>query len=155
MRVKVGDQWFEATPEAPIAVELSQRDRTLIAGMSPDATRYGVFHDRCDWPREDMRAWLAHEGVVGERVRVMTKRDFQNDPPPTDQALLIWADAWDGEISDQFNVGGYPAVCTYGSGNYGERGWYVIHTEYYCVRAVTPTHWASIADLEVTAGAGP
>jgi hypothetical protein len=60
MRVKVGDTWHEATPDAPIAVELTAKDRENIAAMLPDATRYGVFTGPLGDAagNERRRAWL-------------------------------------------------------------------------------------------------
>ena len=45
MRVKVGDQWFEAGPGCPVMVELTPADRRNIANMADTATRYALFHD--------------------------------------------------------------------------------------------------------------
>lgn len=43
MRVKVGNEWFEATEEHPIAVELTDRDKDNIAHMSHDTCVYAIF----------------------------------------------------------------------------------------------------------------
>lgn len=43
MRVKVGNEWFEATADAPIAVELTDRDKEAIAGMAHDTCIYAIF----------------------------------------------------------------------------------------------------------------
>ena len=43
MRVKIGDTWYEATPDAPIMIELNIRDKLNLANMAPTATKYAVF----------------------------------------------------------------------------------------------------------------
>lgn len=59
MRVKVGGTWFEATLGHPIAIELSEADKTNIANMAPKATRYAVFHPADQTSGKDKLAWLA------------------------------------------------------------------------------------------------
>lgn len=57
MRVKVGNTWHSAAPGAPIAVELTAKDRENIAAMHPDATRYAIF-DEPTLDRDRMNAWM-------------------------------------------------------------------------------------------------
>ncbi len=57
MRVKIGDTWHSAAPGAPIAVELTSKDRENIAAMDPLATRYAVFDEPAP-DRERMHAWM-------------------------------------------------------------------------------------------------
>ncbi len=45
MRVKIGDQWHEVSPESAICIELTAGDRRNIANMLPEATKYAVFAD--------------------------------------------------------------------------------------------------------------
>lgn len=61
MRVKVGNQWFEPKPGQPIAVELTDKDKSNIAAMSPHASRYGIIDDEDakNMPELYSRAWLA------------------------------------------------------------------------------------------------
>jgi hypothetical protein len=59
MRVKIGDTWHSAAPGAPIAVELTPKDRENIAAMRPDATRYGIF-DESAADSDRMRSWLGN-----------------------------------------------------------------------------------------------
>jgi hypothetical protein len=65
MRVKVGDEWHQATPETPIMVELTHPDRLNIAAMHPSATRYAVFDDRSGLTREAKLAWMDRGRVDG------------------------------------------------------------------------------------------
>lgn len=57
MRVKIGDEWFEAELGKPIAIELTEKDKANIANMHPEATRYAVFAE-LDIDVEDARAWI-------------------------------------------------------------------------------------------------
>lgn len=61
MRVKVGNEWFEAQPEQPIAVELTDEDKANLAGMPPHTHRYGLFDEQDveNVPEFYRRAWMA------------------------------------------------------------------------------------------------
>lgn len=61
MRVKVGNEWFEAKPGQPIAVELTDKDKSNIADMSPHATRYGIIdeEDAQKTPEVYRSGWMA------------------------------------------------------------------------------------------------
>ena len=60
MRVKVGDQWFEAGPGRPVMVELTPADRRNIANMAESATRYALFHDAdAAVPSDRKYGWMA------------------------------------------------------------------------------------------------
>lgn len=54
MRVKVGDTWFEATVDQPIAIELTPDDRKNIGNMPSDMSRYACFHDETALEYDDM-----------------------------------------------------------------------------------------------------
>ena len=58
MKIKIGDDWFEATPDQPIMVQLSPSDRQNITDMANDSDRYACFSD--DDPRggEEMYKWM-------------------------------------------------------------------------------------------------
>lgn len=56
MRVKVGSEWFEAKDGQPIMVELSEADKTNIANMAPEATKYAVFDD--NQTSDEKLAWM-------------------------------------------------------------------------------------------------
>ena len=65
MRVKVKDQWYEATVDCPIMVELTDQDKVNIANMIPAATRYAIFQrldpsgEPCEWNDESrMFEWM-------------------------------------------------------------------------------------------------
>ena len=60
MRVKVGNVWHEASPNSPIAIELSDADKRNIAAMHPECSRYGVFAESgaSEDDRQRMHAWL-------------------------------------------------------------------------------------------------
>lgn len=69
MRVKVGNEWFEATEEHPIAVELTDRDKENIAAMSHDTCVYAIFvhPPRNEIERGGRIAWSlkgSHKGMV-------------------------------------------------------------------------------------------
>lgn len=57
MRVKVGDTWFEPGPGVPVMIEMNESDRSNIANMSPEATRYAIF-ERDDMTPEQASAWM-------------------------------------------------------------------------------------------------
>lgn len=57
MRVKVGDTWYEATPETPIMVELTMKDKVNIGEMLPEANRYALFAKDSHTP-EEAKAWM-------------------------------------------------------------------------------------------------
>lgn len=61
MRVKIGDTWYEPTPEIPICVELNQKDKENIANMPEGATRYGLFHDDTTMNVAERMAWMRDE----------------------------------------------------------------------------------------------
>lgn len=45
MRVKIGDQWFEAEPDRPIMVELTEEDKKNIAAtIGTDKTKYIAYY---------------------------------------------------------------------------------------------------------------
>ncbi|MCY4583935.1 MAG: hypothetical protein OXE50_14250 [Chloroflexi bacterium] len=76
MRVKVKDQWYEATDECPIMVELTDQDKTNITNMIPTATRYAIFQkvtpdgEPSEWADLDrMGAWM-DEGAWPDAVPV-------------------------------------------------------------------------------------
>ena len=58
MRIKIGDRWFEATPEQPVMIELTAADRTNIGGMLPTATRYAIFDDADPRSIAEKSRWL-------------------------------------------------------------------------------------------------
>ncbi len=58
MRIKVGDKWFEATPDEPIMIELTKADRSNLNNMAPEATKYAVFHDRDKRTKEQKLEWM-------------------------------------------------------------------------------------------------
>lgn len=69
MRVKVGNEWFEATEDHPIAVELTDRDKHCIAEMSHDTCIYAIFvvPPRNEIERGGRIAWSlagSHKGLV-------------------------------------------------------------------------------------------
>lgn len=57
MRVKVGNEWYEAKPGQPIMVELLPGDKENIANMHPDATKYALFDDP-EMSADEKRAWM-------------------------------------------------------------------------------------------------
>ena len=57
MRFKIGDTWYEATPETPIMVELTVKDKLNIGEMNHDANRYAIF-EKPHGTLEEMRAWM-------------------------------------------------------------------------------------------------
>lgn len=58
MKVKLGDQWFEAVPNFPIMVQLTQKDRENIANMVTGADRYALFHKEDESTVEEKRDWM-------------------------------------------------------------------------------------------------
>lgn len=58
MRVKVGDVWYEATPEAPIMVELTKRDKDNIVEMIDSARKYAIFADGDTRSKDQMLDWM-------------------------------------------------------------------------------------------------
>ena len=91
MRVKVGDQWFEAKPGQPIMVEIDSRDRANLATFPPDRDRYVVFAENNRPSEEDILAWV-NEGAkrqtadtkilsksAGPAWRVVVKMDKAED----------------------------------------------------------------------------
>lgn len=67
MKVKVGDEWFEAKPGQPIMVQLSRQDRLNIIHMAHGSDRYACF----DESRSDnWRVWMdeGYEAYPGEKA---------------------------------------------------------------------------------------
>jgi hypothetical protein len=56
MRVKVGNEWFEAKEGQPIMIDLSEADKANIANMAPEATKYAVFDD--NQTSDEKLAWM-------------------------------------------------------------------------------------------------
>lgn len=58
MRVKIGDDWFGATPDQPIMIEMNDQDKRNIRNMHPDATKYAIFSDLDERTREEKMKWM-------------------------------------------------------------------------------------------------
>lgn len=56
MRFKVGNDWYEATPDTPIMVELTEQDKHNISNMHPNNNRYAIFTSATK--TEEMTAWM-------------------------------------------------------------------------------------------------
>lgn len=58
MRVKVGNDWFGATPTQPIMIELTEQDKRNIRNMHPEATKYAIFSDLDEKTKEQKMDWM-------------------------------------------------------------------------------------------------
>lgn len=58
MRVKIGDAWHGVDRDRPIMIEVSDADRRNIAGMTPGARFYAVFHDSDEASAASRLAWM-------------------------------------------------------------------------------------------------
>jgi hypothetical protein len=58
MRVKIGDQWFQAEPGQPVMIELEPKDRTNILNMTEGATRYAIFDHFDDMTEDERQLWM-------------------------------------------------------------------------------------------------
>jgi hypothetical protein len=58
MRIKIGNEWHEATAEKPVMVELSEDDKWNIAHMAPEATKYATFTDDDKRSKDEKLAWM-------------------------------------------------------------------------------------------------
>lgn len=58
MRVKVGDKWFICQTDQPIMIELEAQDKVNIMCMSPDATKYALFHEQDERTTEEKIEWM-------------------------------------------------------------------------------------------------
>ncbi len=58
MRVKVGNEWFEVTPDAPIMVELTDQDKKNIANMHRSCSKYACFDDYDSKDEDEHYAWM-------------------------------------------------------------------------------------------------
>ena len=56
MRIKVGNNWYDASNHQPIMVELTPKDKENIANMSPEATKYAELPDT--WSKEQCYEWM-------------------------------------------------------------------------------------------------
>lgn len=59
MRVKVGDTWYEVTPEHPIMVEFTEEDKHNIINMAASANRYAIFHSESALSKIKRKSWMA------------------------------------------------------------------------------------------------
>lgn len=77
MRVKVGNNWYEATPAEPIQVELTDKDKENIANMAHDACLYAIFAatPRNEIERGGQIAWM----LDGSRKAVVIKSAAEAD----------------------------------------------------------------------------
>ena len=57
MRVKVGNNWFQAEPGQPIMVELNEKDKKNIAEMG-DSTRYALFDNLTEMTKSEKVEWV-------------------------------------------------------------------------------------------------
>lgn len=69
MKVKVGSDWFEATPEQPIMVLLSEDDKRNIANMAPDATKYALFAEEALMTRDEKLAWMDDPPAIDDQSK--------------------------------------------------------------------------------------
>lgn len=58
MRVKVGNQWFEAAEGQPVMVELTEADKANISNMAPAATKYACFSDADTTTADEKTTWM-------------------------------------------------------------------------------------------------
>lgn len=58
MRVKIGNDWYGATPTQPIMIELTENDKRNILNMHPNATKYAIFSDQDKSSREEKQEWM-------------------------------------------------------------------------------------------------
>ena len=58
MRFKIANKWYECDIDQPIMVELTQKDKENIANMSPNATKYAIFHDYEPKTVEQKKEWM-------------------------------------------------------------------------------------------------
>ena len=62
MKVKIGNVIYDSTEE-PIMLILSQEDKSNIANMAPDATKYCSFPDNeVKLTKEDIQTWMSLKG---------------------------------------------------------------------------------------------
>ncbi|GAJ22788.1 unnamed protein product [marine sediment metagenome] len=60
MKIKVGDKVYDGKDE-PVMVILKQKEKKLIADMSPKSTKYCMYPDKEYWTKDDCRnikAWI-------------------------------------------------------------------------------------------------
>jgi hypothetical protein len=58
MRIKIGNVWFQVKHDQPIMLELSERDKTNILNMHPEATKYAIFDDDDKMTSEEKLEWM-------------------------------------------------------------------------------------------------
>ena len=61
MKVKVGDEWFGATKDRPIMVQLNDRDKANIRDMDEGIYRYAEFSPGDPRPVKEREAWMMEE----------------------------------------------------------------------------------------------
>ena len=59
MKVKIGDKWYEPTPNAPIMIVLNNHDKFNLSHMDENDTKYAEFHDDDEKSITEMQEWMS------------------------------------------------------------------------------------------------
>ena len=86
MRVKIGDEWYEPTPQSPIMLELTEAEKKMIREMPGHF--FAQFHDDDTRTIHDRQVWMGKPGMVprdsqGEVISDAQEEEAQQEPPGT------------------------------------------------------------------------